>query len=122
MAENNTEKDTSSSSTEEKPVEKHVNNTATKQIAKPKRHLKQSKKSGMKLISNPPIRRLARRGGVKRISGSTYDEMRTSAEIFLSNTIKDAVSYTEYCHRRTVTSEDVVQSLKRTGKKLYGFY
>ncbi|ONH70175.1 Histone H4 [Cyberlindnera fabianii] len=46
-------------------------------------------------ITKPAIRRLARRGGVKRISALIYEE--------------------------TVTSLDVVYALKRQGRTLYGF-
>nr|XP_021500552.1 histone H4-like [Meriones unguiculatus] len=48
-------------------------------------------------ITKPAIRRLARRGGVKRIS------------------------YTEHAKRKTVTAMDVVYALKRQGRTLYGF-
>ncbi|KAF6159633.1 hypothetical protein GIB67_034595 [Kingdonia uniflora] len=46
-------------------------------------------------ITKPAIRRLARRGGVKRIS--------------------------EHARRKTVTAMDVVYALKRQGRTLYGF-
>nr|DAD36740.1 TPA_asm: hypothetical protein HUJ06_007381 [Nelumbo nucifera] len=46
-------------------------------------------------ITKPAIRRLARRGGVKRISGLIYE--------------------------KTVTAMDVVYALKRQGRTLYGF-
>ncbi|XP_045466690.1 histone H4-like [Harmonia axyridis] len=57
-------------------------------------------------ITKPAIRRLARRGGVKRIS---------------ENVIRDAVTYTEHAKRKTVTAMDVVYALKRQGRTLYGF-
>jgi histone H4 len=41
------------------------------------------------------IRRLARRGGVKRISGLIYEETRGVLKIFLENVIRDSVTYTE---------------------------
>ena len=96
-------------------------------------------------ITKPAIRRLARRGGVKRISGLIYEETRgvlkvnsctliysvddTSHEIhpiffcqvFLENVIRDAVTYTEHAKRKTVTAMDVVYALKRQGRTLYGF-
>eukprot|EP00889_Picochlorum_renovo_P000646 jgi/Picre1/27676/NNA_000640.t1 len=50
-------------------------------------------------ITKPAIRRLARRGGVKRISGLIYEETR----------------------EKTVTAFDVVYALKRQGRTLYGF-
>ncbi|VAH01917.1 unnamed protein product [Triticum turgidum subsp. durum] len=55
-------------------------------------------------ITKPAIRRLARRGGVKRISGLIYEE-----------------TYTEHARRKTVTAMDVVYALKRQGRTLYGF-
>jgi hypothetical protein len=45
------------------------------------------------------IRRLARRGGVKRISGLIYEETRGVLKIFLENVIRDSVTYTEHAKR-----------------------
>ena len=86
------------------------------------------------------IRRLARRGGVKRISGLIYEETRGVLKIFLENVshpylilrytsrptfppqvIRDSVTYTEHAKRKTVTALDVVYALKRSGRTLYGF-
>ncbi|KAJ2711243.1 hypothetical protein H4R19_003344 [Coemansia spiralis] len=72
-------------------------------------------------ITKPAIRRLARRGGVKRISGLIYEETRGVLKVFLENVIRDAVTYTEHAKRKTVTSLDVVYALKRQGRTLYGF-
>ena len=72
-------------------------------------------------ITKPAIRRLARRGGVKRISGLIYEETRGVLKVFLENVIRDAVTYTEHARRKTVTALDVVYALKRQGKTLYGF-
>ncbi|SCZ90027.1 BZ3500_MvSof-1268-A1-R1_Chr1-3g01731 [Microbotryum saponariae] len=72
-------------------------------------------------ITKPAIRRLARRGGVKRISGLIYEETRGVLKIFLENVIRDSVTYTEHAKRKTVTSLDVVYALKRSGRTLYGF-
>ncbi|KAG1863164.1 hypothetical protein F4604DRAFT_1882262 [Suillus subluteus] len=70
-------------------------------------------------------RRLARRGGVKRISGLIYEETRGVLKIFLENVIRDSVTYTEHAKRygsvETVTALDVVYALKRSGRTLYGF-
>ncbi|KAF7838045.1 putative histone H19 [Senna tora] len=71
-------------------------------------------------ITKPAIRRLARRGGVKRISGLIYEETRGVLKIFLENVIRDAVTYTEHARRKTVTAMDVVYALKRQGRTLYG--
>ncbi|KAF7300519.1 hypothetical protein HMN09_00936400 [Mycena chlorophos] len=66
-------------------------------------------------ITKPAIRRLARRGGVKRISGLIYEETRGVLKIFLENVIRDSVTYTEHAKRKTVTALDVVYALKRSG-------
>ena len=60
-------------------------------------------------ITKPAIRRLARRGGVKRISGLIYEETRGVLKVFLENVIRDAVTYTEHAKRKTVTAMDVVR-------------
>jgi histone H4 len=72
-------------------------------------------------ITKPAIRRLARRGGVKRISGLIYEETRGVLKVFLENVIRDSVTYTEHARRKTVTALDVVYALKRQGRSLYGF-
>jgi len=72
-------------------------------------------------ITKPAIRRLARRGGVKRISGLIYEETRGVLKTFMESVIRDAVTYTEHARRKTVTAMDVVYALKRQGRTLYGF-
>merc|ERR1712066_250281 len=72
-------------------------------------------------ITKPAIRRLARRGGVKRISSYIYEETRAVLRSFLENVIRDSVVYTEHAKRKTVTALDVVYALKRQGRTLYGF-
>ena len=85
-----------------------------------KRH-KKVLRDNIQGITKPAIRRLARRGGVKRISGLIYDESRTVLRTFLENVVRDAVTYTEHARRKTVTATDVVHALKRQGRTLYGF-
>lgn len=72
-------------------------------------------------ITKPAIRRLARRGGVKRISAAIYPEIRSVLKTFLENVIRDSVTYTEHAKRKTVTAMDVVYALKRQGRTIYGF-
>ena len=67
-------------------------------------------------ITMPAIRRLARRGGVKRISGLIYEETRGVLEMSLEGVVRDALAYTEHARRKTVTALDVVYALKRQGK------
>jgi histone H4 len=63
-------------------------------------------------ITKPAIRRLARRGGVKRISGLIYEETRGVLKVFLENVIRDSVTYTEHARRKTVTAMDVVYAVR----------
>ena len=69
-------------------------------------------------ITKPAIRRLARRAGVKRISGLVYQETREILRVFLETVIQDAVMYSEHAKRKTVTALDVVYALKRQGRTL----
>ena len=72
-------------------------------------------------ITKPTIRRLARRGGVKRIAKPVYEEVRIILKTFLTNILKDAMTYTDHARRKTVSALDVVHALKRNGRTLYGF-
>ncbi|KAI1738766.1 histone-fold-containing protein [Xylaria scruposa] len=72
-------------------------------------------------ITKPAIRRLARRGGVKRISATIYEEIRVALKQRLEEIIKDCVTYTEYRQAKTVTINDVLHSLRRQGRPIYGF-
>ena len=86
-----------------------------------KRHRKIFRGNIIPALRKPEIRRLARRGGVKRISGLIYEEMRGVVKIFLENVLRDAISYTEHAKRKTVTAMDIVYALKRQGRSIYGF-
>ncbi len=72
-------------------------------------------------VTKPAIRRLARRGGVKRLPEFIYDEIRSELENFLEEVIRESVIYTEHNKRNTVTDDDVVHVLSRKGRKLYGY-
>ncbi|OXB54620.1 UNVERIFIED_CONTAM: hypothetical protein H355_005447 [Colinus virginianus] len=63
-------------------------------------------------ITKPAIRRLARRGGVKRISGLIYEETRGVLKVFLENVIRDAVTYTEHAKRKTRLVREIAQDFK----------
>ena len=86
-----------------------------------KRHARKTHKQSIEGITKPAIRRLARRGGVKRISSFIYDDTRAVLKSFLENVVRDSVTYTEHARRKTVTALDVVYALKRQGRTLYGF-
>ncbi|CAM8879103.1 unnamed protein product [Rhodiola kirilowii] len=53
-------------------------------------------------ITKPAIRRLARRGGVKRISGLIYEETRGVLKIFWRTSIRDGCYVHRACQRKTV--------------------
>lgn len=72
-------------------------------------------------ITKPAIRRLARRGGVKRINGNIYEEVRGILKVYLEDVIQAAVAYTEHDRRKTVKAQDVLHALQRRGTALYGF-
>ena len=72
-------------------------------------------------ITKSAIRRLARRGGVKRISLLVYEKIRDVLKIFLEDLIRDVVTYTEFAKRKTISVMDVVHALKNQGRTLYGF-
>ena len=72
-------------------------------------------------ITKPAARRLARRGGVKRISSNIYEEMRGIQRISLEQILRDAIVYAEHSRRKTVMVSDVIHSLRLNGRSLYGF-
>jgi len=70
-------------------------------------------------ITKPAIRRLARRGGVKRISASIYEEIRLNLKTFLAHILGDICAVVEMCKRKTVCTSDVVWALHRQGRTIY---
>lgn len=66
-------------------------------------------------ISRPSIRRMARRGGVKRLSGVIYEEVRTVLKNWLDDVIRVAVTYCSHARRKTITTMDVVLAVKKAG-------
>ncbi|CAN8102167.1 unnamed protein product [Discula destructiva] len=72
-------------------------------------------------ITRPDIRRLARRGGVKRISAGIYPDIREALRARLWLILRDCATYVEYRQAKTVTVNDVIHSLRRIGRPIYGF-
>ena len=85
------------------------------------KRMKKVLRDNIRGITKGSIRRLARRGGVKRISGLLYEEVRGVTKSFVEGVVRDATAYTEHAKRKTVTALDVVHSLKKRGKMLYGY-
>ncbi|CAI0651805.1 unnamed protein product, partial [Colletotrichum noveboracense] len=72
-------------------------------------------------ITKSDIRRLARRGGVCRISSDIYGDVRAALKSFIDIIIRDAVHYCNHGKRRTITTLDIIYALKRRGRSLYGY-
>ena len=77
--------------------------------------------SGNSNTSNGSIRRLARRAGVKRIAGAVFGEARDCIRRFVDGVVRDATAYTEHRKAKTVSVGDIVASLRRRGRTLYGY-
>ena len=89
--------------------------------AKGTKRMKKVLRDNIRGITKGSIRRLARRGGVKRISGTVYEEVRGVLKSFVEGVVRDATAYTEHAKRHTVTALDVVHALKKRGRMLYGY-
>lgn len=74
-----------------------------------KARISQIKDSTLSGITKPAIRRLARRGGVKRISKPIYEEIRNELRLFLESTLRDATTYCEHAKRKTVKPITICQ-------------
>ncbi|KAH7069037.1 histone-fold-containing protein [Paraphoma chrysanthemicola] len=72
-------------------------------------------------VTKGDIRRLARRGGVKRIAGTIYDDIRQALKDRLRSILKDAIAVVELTGRKTVSVTDIIFILNRQGRQLYGF-
>nr|CUT18459.1 mgH4 [Lilium davidii var. unicolor] len=83
------------------------------------RHRRQPE--GIARIRVPVIRRLAQRGGVKRIAAEIYEEARVFIKVFLQRILKDTITYTNQSGRKTVMPMDVVLALKRRNRRIYGY-
>lgn len=78
-------------------------------------------RSGGNGLSKANFKRLARRGGVKRVGAGVFETTESALRDFLRCVIKDAAVYCEHAKRITVTPMDVARSLKRQGRPLYGY-
>ncbi|KAJ3479722.1 hypothetical protein NLG97_g8245 [Lecanicillium saksenae] len=78
-------------------------------------------KDAIQGITRPAIRRLARRGGVKRMSMQIYEEARNVLRSHLADILKICCIYVEHRNAKTVTTQDVIYALKSMGRTLYGF-
>lgn len=72
-------------------------------------------------LTENSIKRLGRRGGVKRMKASVFPVVKVAMWEFLHKIIAEAVTFTEHSRRKTVTAMDVTYALKRNGRTIYGF-
>lgn len=70
-------------------------------------------------VTKADIRRLARRGGVKRISANIHEEIRRAMKAFMHKVLGESVALAELCGRKTVCASDIVFALRRQGHTLY---
>ena len=77
-------------------------------------------RDAIKGVTRPAIRRLARRGGVRRLAGLMYDETRPALTEMLKAVVESAVNVTTHqrAARKTVTRDAVLHALKRAGRTL----
>lgn len=80
------------------------------------KHEKVNILSGLK----PAFKRLARKAGVLRISDDSYNIIGRIANIDLERVLGNAVAFTEYGKRKTVSPKDVHNALSHIGRPLYG--
>lgn len=90
----------------------------------PMRHQGRSRRTGnIKVVSQPAVRRLARRGGVKRMSKEVYSETQNVAKEFLTKVLEKSCIYMEDRNQsaKTLNPGDVVRALNNMGVPMYGF-
>jgi len=74
----------------------------------------------MRGLNGPAVRRLARRGGVRRVSSGVLNGTREALHDFLEGILTDATKFADYSKRNTVKTVDIVHALKRRGRDIYG--
>ncbi|OAL03879.1 histone-fold-containing protein [Phaeosphaeriaceae sp. SRC1lsM3a] len=85
-----------------------------------KRHMK-IQRDTIYGVTKGDIRRLARRGGVKRIAATIYEDVRQALKDRLRSILKDAIAVVESTGRKTISVTDIIFVLNRQGRQLYGF-
>lgn len=83
-----------------------------------KKTVEKKKKSGP---SKGDIKKLARKGGVRRMGPGTSQDSLDIMKNYLKDVLKDSINYAEYDKRKTVSCNDVKEALKKRGTPIYGF-
>ena len=71
--------------------------------------------NNIKGMSDPMIRRLCLRGGIKRVSRNVYETVRTNMQAFVDNALDAALVFTRRMKHNTVTQDDIVRGLAAKG-------
>ena len=77
--------------------------------------------SSVRLLLPGELAKHAVLNGVKGVSGLIYDETRGVLKVYLENSIRDAITYTEHVERKPIASMNVADQLKKQGRTLYCF-
>lgn len=86
-----------------------------------KTHREKGKLREKKRITARAYTRLARRAGVLRVSKKIYKHAAHVSRSFLESVLRDCLLHVELAKRKTVTTQDVLVSLRRQGVALYGY-
>ena len=73
-------------------------------------------------VTKGSIRRMARRGGCKRLAASVYDEARELLSDFVTSILKDAqalMQVKEHNAPKTMRVEHILYALKKRGRTMY---
>lgn len=62
-------------------------------------------------ITSPAIKRLAQKGGAKRVDHLIFEEIRGIMRLAMENILKDAITHTEHERRKTVSLRDMVRGI-----------
>ena len=102
--------------TQEKPVSKgkKVKEVLKGKPSKTIRHRKVIRDS-IQGITMPAIRRLSKRGGVKRNERAIYEEIRGVMKVYMENILSDSITLTEHARRKTVQKGDLAAALRMRG-------
>ncbi len=71
-------------------------------------------------ITDPAIKRLAKRGGIKRVSNQFCPEIRKLTNAFLSMLLQKSATYMESRRHKTMMAYDVIHALRLMGRPVYG--
>jgi histone H4 len=72
-------------------------------------------------INKPSIKRLARRGGVKRLAGGAYDLVRIILDNQYLTVLSGTAIYANHAKRKTMTVKDVTNALDAVGVTAFGW-